>query len=99
MKAVHKQRESLERDIHDGVQQRLVSVRIQLELAAHPPAGDDRLPGALADTEHSLEDAMDELREVAHGIHPQVLQDQGLVAALNPVRRTALPVRPRADVR
>ena len=85
VEAVDKQRESLERDIHDGVQQRLVSVRIQLELAAHLPAGDDRLPGALADIGHSLEDAMDELREVAHGIHPQVLTDQGLVAALNPV--------------
>ena len=93
VEAVDKQRESLERDIHDGVQQRLVSVRIQLELAAHLPAGDDRLPGALADIGHSLEDAMDELREVAHGIHPQVLTDQGLVAALNHVARaTAAPV-------
>lgn len=87
--ALDKQRESLERDIHDGVQQRLVSVRIQLELAAHLPTGDDRLPGALADVGHSLEDAIDELREVAHGIHPQVLTDHGLVAALNHVARAA----------
>jgi signal transduction histidine kinase len=93
VEALDKQRESLERDIHDGVQQRLVSVRIQLELAAHLPTGDDRLPGALADIGHSLEDAIDELREVAHGIHPQVLTDHGLVAALNHVARaTAAPV-------
>jgi len=93
VEAVDKQRESLERDIHDGVRERLVSVRIQLELAAHLPAGDDRLPGALADIGHDLEDAMDELREVAHGIHPQVLTDQGLVAALKHVARaTAAPV-------
>src|SRR5690349_3929281 len=85
--ALDKQRESVERDIHDGVQQRLVSVRIQLELAAHLPTGDDRLPGVLADIGHNLEDAIDELREVAHGIHPQVLTDHGLVAALNHVAR------------
>jgi len=93
VEAVDKQRESLERDIHDGVQQRLVSVRIQLELAADLPTGDDRLPGALADIGRGLEDAIDELREVAHGIHPQVLTDHGLVAALNHVARaTAAPV-------
>ena len=89
VEAVDKQRESLERDIHDGVQQRLVSIRIQLELAAHLPAGDDRLPGALAAIGLCLDDAIDELREVAHGIHPQVLTDQGLVAALNHVARAA----------
>ena len=93
VEAVDKQRECLERDIHDGVQQRLVSVRIQLELAAHLPPGDDRLPGALAAIGHCLDDAMDELREIAHGIHPQVLTDQGLVPALNHVvRATAADV-------
>jgi len=93
VEALDKQRESLERDIHDGVQQRLVSVRIQLSLAAHLPAGDERLPGVLADIGHGLEDAIDELREVAHGIHPQVLTDQGIVPALNHVARaTAAPV-------
>ena len=93
VEALDKQRESLERDIHDGVQQRLVSVRIQLELAANLPTDDARLPGALADIGHGLDDAMDELREVAHGIHPQVLTDQGLVPALNHVvRATAADV-------
>ena len=87
--AVDLQREDLERDIHDGVQQRLVAVRIQIELAGDLAKDDARLRQALAEIGGNLEEAIDELREVAHGIHPQVLTDQGLVAALAHVARAA----------
>jgi signal transduction histidine kinase len=89
VEAVDLQRESLERDIHDGVQQRLVAVRIQLGLATDLAKDDARLRQVLAEIGESLEEAIDELREVAHGVHPQVLTDQGLVAALAHVARAA----------
>jgi signal transduction histidine kinase len=89
VEAVDLQRENLERDIHDGVQQRLVAVRIQLGLAADLAKDDARLRQVLAEIGESLEEAIDELREVAHGVHPQVLTDQGLVAALAHVARAA----------
>jgi signal transduction histidine kinase len=87
--AVDRQRENLERDIHDGVQQRLVAVRIQLGLAGNLAKDDAQLRQMLADIGVSLDEAMDELREVAHGIHPQVLTDHGLGAALAHVARAA----------
>jgi signal transduction histidine kinase len=87
--AVDRERELLERDIHDGVQERLVAVRIRLSLAAELAAGDDGLRRVLGEIGETLDEALDELREVAHGIHPHVLTDQGLVAALAHVARAA----------
>jgi signal transduction histidine kinase len=93
VQAGDKQREALERDLHDGLQQRLVAVRIRLAIAAELPSGDARLPGALSALGQDLDEAIDELREVAFGIHPTVLTDHGLVAALQHVGRAAgLPV-------
>jgi signal transduction histidine kinase len=86
--AVDGQREALERDLHDGVQQRLVAVRIRLALAGEQ-AGDARVRGTLSEIGADLDEAIDELREVAHGIHPQVLTDHGLAAALAHVARAA----------
>jgi signal transduction histidine kinase len=70
------ERRRLERDLHDGAQQRLVSVAISLGLAAR--AGDAEL--ALAQRE--VNTAVAELRELAHGIYPAVLAEEGLAAAL-----------------
>ena len=89
MQAGDRQRETLERDIHDGLQQRLVAVRIRLAIAADLAPGDARLPGALSEIGEGLDEAIDELREVAFGIHPAVLTDHGLVAALQHVARHA----------
>jgi signal transduction histidine kinase len=89
VEAADKQREALERDIHDGVQQRLVAVRIRLELAGELATGDARLRQALSEIGDGLDEAIDELRAVAHGIHPQVLTDCGLVPALAHVARDA----------
>ena len=93
VQAGDKQREALERDLHDGLQQRLVAVRIRLAIAAEFPSGDARLPRVLSEIGEGLDEAIDELREVAFGIHPTVLTDHGLVAALEHVARAAaLPV-------
>jgi signal transduction histidine kinase len=84
-----KQRRALERDLHDGLQQRLVAVRIRLAIAAELPPGDAGLGAALSAVGQNLDEAIDELRQVAHGIHPSVLTEHGLVAALQHVARAA----------
>ena len=89
VQASDRQRETLERDIHDGLQQRLVAVRIRLTIATELVPGDARLPGLLCEIGDGLDEAIDELREVAYGIHPTVLTDHGLVAALQHVARHA----------
>ncbi len=88
-------RSRIERDLHDGAQQRLVSLGLQLRaaLAAAPPGADDLaqlLEGAIADVTGVLE----ELREIAHGLHPAVLAEGGLRPALRALaRRCVIPVR------
>ena len=76
-------RRRLERNLHDGAQQRLVSLSLALRLAqarlASDPDGADQL---LAGAAEELALALEELRELARGIHPAVLTDRGLAAAL-----------------
>jgi signal transduction histidine kinase len=86
-------RQRIERDLHDGAQQRLVSLALQLREAhaALPGAGElaQRLEGAVAEVNGVLE----ELREIARGIHPAVLTEGGLRSALRALaRRSAIPV-------
>jgi len=80
------QRRKLERDLHDGVQQRLVKARIDLALAADLAAEDSKLRGKLEGIGHGVEQALDELRDVAHGLYPPVLSDWGLMAALKRIQ-------------
>ena len=87
-------RRRIERDLHDGVQQRLVSLALRLrEVQAAPPeAGElaERLEGAVTEATGALE----ELREIARGLHPTVLAEGGLRPALRALaRRSAVPVR------
>jgi signal transduction histidine kinase len=86
-------RRRIERDLHDGAQQRLVSLALQLREmhAALPGAGElaQRLDGAVAEVNGVLEG----LREIAHGLHPAVLTEGGLGRALRALaRRSAVPV-------
>jgi signal transduction histidine kinase len=78
-----RQRRRLERDLHDGAQQRLVSLALTLRLASQklgPNGGDARV---LVDrSREELDLALTELRELARGIHPSVLVDAGLRAAI-----------------
>ncbi|MGH3078025.1 MAG: PAS domain-containing sensor histidine kinase [Gaiellaceae bacterium] len=87
-------RRKLERNLHDGAQQRLVALSVSLRLAesklAEDPAGTARI---LAGAREELMHALEELRELARGIHPAVLTDRGLAPAIEAlVGRTPLPV-------
>jgi signal transduction histidine kinase len=78
------ERRRLERDLHDGAQQRLVGLSLALRLArAQPGAGaDPNLTALLNQADERLRAAIGELRELAHGIYPAALTDDGLSAAV-----------------
>lgn len=88
IRAADGERQKLERNLHDGVQQHLIGIRIKLGLAADG-AGDERLRDRLDAIGDSVETALDELREVSHGIYPPVLADWGIVPALEHARAGA----------
>ena len=88
------ERRRLERNLHDGAQQRLVSLALQLRLtqSALERRPDDVL-GLLVEAQAELARALDELRELARGIHPAILTDRGLGPALEAIlARAPLPV-------
>ncbi|MGZ4203475.1 MAG: sensor histidine kinase [Thermoleophilaceae bacterium] len=95
MEAADAARRRIERDLHDGAQQRLVNLGLGLRLASaqlgeHPETARQLLDDALTD----LSQATAELRELARGIHPAVLTDGGLEPALaGLIGSSKLPVR------
>ena len=87
------ERRRIERNLHDSTQQKLVALRIQLELAREQAPSGTPLRARLAQMGNDLTDALDELRAVAHGIYPQLLTDEGLSAALHDAApRIPIPV-------
>jgi PAS domain S-box-containing protein len=88
------ERRRLERNLHDGAQQRLVSLSLMLRLAqARTATEPDQAADLLGQASEELAQALEELRELARGIHPAVLSDRGLSAALEAlVSRTPLAV-------
>jgi signal transduction histidine kinase len=92
-------RRRIERDLHDGVQQQLVSLRLELGgLTADPPAG-DALREQLAGVTEEVGSILDALVEIARGIHPAILSHGGLEAALHSLaRRSAVPVTLEARI-
>jgi signal transduction histidine kinase len=93
------ERRRLERDLHDGAQQRLVSLSVQLSrLALRLESGSEEA-SILATAQGELRASLAELRDLAHGLHPSVLTDHGLEAALDATcARAPLPVRLVFDV-
>jgi signal transduction histidine kinase len=91
VRSADEERRRLERDLHDGAQQRLLALGMALQLLRSRVDGDG---GALlAEAESELQQALSELRELARGIHPAVLVDQGLDAAVRTLAaRAAVPV-------
>jgi len=86
-------RRRLERDLHDGAQQRLVSLALSLRILRSRVEGDREAIRELDSARSELDQALGELRELARGIHPSVLSDRGLDAALDGLaRRAPLPV-------
>jgi PAS domain S-box-containing protein len=91
-------RQRIERNLHDSVQQRLVTVGLKLRdvKAMLPPASPEA--AAVDDLAQDLTEGIDELREITRGIHPAALSKGGLEAALRAlVRRSAVPVSLRVD--
>jgi signal transduction histidine kinase len=86
-------RRRLERDLHDGAQQQLVALSLDLQLVRNRVAGDSEAVAIIQGSMEKLATALSELRELARGIHPAILTDRGLEAALAAlVERTPLPV-------
>ena len=92
--AADETRRRLERDLHDGIQQRLVSLALKartIETMTTRPAA--QIQGELSLLADGLGTALDELREISRGIHPAVLSEAGLGPALKALaRRSAVPV-------
>jgi len=97
--AADETRRRIERDLHDGTQQRLISLALELRTAqARLPAGQQDVPAQWSRTAHGLTDVIQELREISRGLHPAVLEKRGLAPALRElVRRGSIPVQ--LDVR
>jgi signal transduction histidine kinase len=90
----------IERDLHDGAQARLVALAMDLGLAKEKMAEDPRAAARMVDEAHGeVKTALKELRDLARGIHPAVLTDRGLDAALSSVAsRCTVPVRVDVDL-
>ena len=91
-------RRRIERDLHDGAQQRLVTLSVALRtMEATMPAGSDEQRAEVARIADGLAAAVQELRELSRGIHPAVLTQGGLAPALKALRRRS-PVRVTLDI-
>jgi PAS domain S-box-containing protein len=91
--AADETRRRIERDLHDGVQQRLVSLGFELRATEAAMQTDDELKPELAHIANGLAGALEDLVEISRGIHPAILAKGGLTPALKALaRRSAVPV-------
>jgi signal transduction histidine kinase len=97
--AQDEERRKLERNLHDGAQQQLVALAVKLRLLEQLIGRDaERARSMAASLQDDAGDALQELRDLARGIYPPLLADQGLVAALqSQARRSPVPVTIEAD--
>jgi len=88
-------RRRIERDLHDGTQQRLVALGFELRLAQATVPGElPELQTQIGQVAHELDGVVEELREISRGIHPGILSEGGLGPALRTLaRRAAIPVK------
>jgi signal transduction histidine kinase len=107
VEASNSARRRLERDLHDGAQQQLVAMAVELRLLRNRVDDDQEVIGLIDRIDAKLAMALDELRELARGIHPGILTDRGLAPALEALASRApipidceidLPSRPPASV-
>ena len=97
--AAYAERRHLERDLHDGTHQRLVSLAMQLGMARATPADAAQAHQVIAEAHDEAKAALAELRNLIRGLHPPVLEDRGLDAVLSGVAaRMPVPVRLTVDV-
>ena len=96
VRSADEERRRLERDLHDGAQQRLLGLGMALQLLRARVVATPESEALVSETETELRQALSELRELARGIHPAVLTDQGLCAAVRTLAdRAPLPVEVR----
>jgi signal transduction histidine kinase len=94
VEAADEARRRIERDLHDGAQQRLVTASMLLKIAMRSAGGDLRLREELERVATELDAGLAELRELARGIHPAILTTKGLAAAVDALAaRSNVPVR------
>jgi signal transduction histidine kinase len=99
IQAGQKERQRLERNLHDGAQQRLIALSLQLSLLRRKLGDRPEVSAQLDDARHEIAVSLEELRAVARGIHPAVLSGHGLEVALESLASQAtLPVRLTVDV-
>jgi len=89
------ERRRLERDLHDGLQQELVAILAKLHIARNQVgSGPASAKATLDELQQEVRQALKDLRELAHGIHPPILSDRGLVKAIE-ARAGSLPMEVR----
>jgi signal transduction histidine kinase len=99
LEAGQKERKRLERNLHDGAQQRLVALSLELSLLEEQLAGDPAARARVDEARREIAMSLEELRDVARGIHPAVLTGHGLAVALESiVARAPVPVRLTVEV-
>ena len=97
--AADAERRRLERDLHDGTQQRLVSLAMNLGMARAQASTAEEAQQAITEAHEEAKAALAELRDLIRGLHPAVLEDRGLDAALSGIAaRMPIPVRLTVDL-
>ena len=98
VKAADNERRRIERDLHDGAQQRLVALGVRLRLLQSQGHDDPVVSDGVTTVLEELDEAIREVRELAHGIYPPLLQTRGLPDALSAVtRRSPLDIAIELD--
>jgi signal transduction histidine kinase len=98
VRAADEERRKFEHNLHDGAQQQLIAIMIGLGMAAEDATADGATRDRLTGIADNVEEALQEVRAVSHGLYPPLLADSGLVAALQSIqRRTPVPLSLDAD--
>lgn len=99
LEASDRQRRRLERNLHDGAQQRLVGLALVLRLAAKRAEGDSSVTDLLTEAAGELDDAIDDLRTLARGLHPAIVSDAGFAVAVEALaEHPGIPVNLTIDL-
>jgi signal transduction histidine kinase len=97
--AVASERRRIERNLHDGVQQQLVAIGLDLGMAEHHLEGDpDRARELIVSARQKVQGSIGELRQLGRGLHPAILEDRGIDAALSAiVANSSIPISVHVD--
>jgi signal transduction histidine kinase len=97
--AVASERRRIERNLHDGVQQQLVAIGLDLGMAEHHLDSDlDRARELIVSARHKVQGSIAEMRQIGRGLHPAILEDRGIDAALSAIVSNApIPISVHVD--